>query len=404
MVTIWNPERTDIAEADMLARVEAMTFCGRTPFAEESIELLSSISKAILESAEGRKHPQYVALGYWLRKSALTRMVSQLRDRPTVQNSILISRGIALHLPPTNVDTIFVYSWAVSVLAGNCNIVRLPSDLASHTEWLVKVVASVIRAKGEQDRQYFCSYPHTGQFNEALSAGCDLRLIWGGDEKTRAVSKTPIRPDGLSLGFPDRKSFALINADAYRQATESERDTLAVGLFSDIYWFDQMGCGSPRVLFWIGKPQNLADDLYRRLVSQVETRNHHIEVGVAITKFAHLNSALASGYAQKGKRLGNALTVYETDDPLRAVDVPFGGGLLAQMALDLVGDIRPFVDRRTQTISYFGFDRKSLAELATAIPSRGGYRIVPIGQALQFDVVWDGIELLSHMTRRLVIV
>jgi hypothetical protein len=404
MVTIWNPERTAIAEADMLARVEAMTFCGRTPFAEESIALLSSISKAILESAEGRRHPQYVALGYWLRKSALTRMAARLQDRPAVKSSILISRGIAQHLPPTNVDTIFVYSWAVSVLAGNCNIVRLPSDLASHTEWLVKIVASVIGDKGEQDRHCFCSYPHTGKFNEALSAGCDLRLIWGGDEKTKAVSKTPIRPDGLSVGFPDRKSYALINTDAYRQATESERDILAAGLFNDIYWFGQMGCGSPRVLFWIGEPQNLAEDLYRRLVSQVESRNHHIEVGVAITKFAHLNSAIVSGYAQKGKRMGNALTVYETDDPLRAVDVPFGGGLLAQMALNRVGDIRYFVDRRTQTISYFGFDRKSLTELATTISSRGGYRIVPIGQALQFDVVWDGIELLSHMTRRLVIV
>jgi hypothetical protein len=404
MVVIWNPVPIEIAESDMLARVEAMTFRGRSPFATESIELLSSISKAILESSEGRKHPQYVALGYWLRRSALTRMASQLQDRLACKNSVLVSRGIALHLPPTNVDTIFVYSWAVSVLAGNCNIVRLPSDLASNTEWLVKLVASVIDEKGEQERQCFCSYPHTGQFNDTLSASCDLRLIWGGDEKTKTVSQTPIRPDGLSLGFPDRKSFALIDTHAYRTATEAERETLAVGLFSDVYWFDQMGCGSPRVLFWIGEPQDLADDLYRRLVSQVETRNHHIEVGVAITKFAHLNSALVSGHAKRAQRLGNALAIYDTVEPMKAVDVPFGGGLLAQMTLDHVSDIRPYVDRRTQTISYFGFDPESLTELSATISGRGGYRIVPVGQALQFDIVWDGIELMSHMTRRLVVV
>lgn len=387
----------------MLTKVEAMAFSGRAPFAEESVELLSRISQAILQSPEGRKHPQYVALGYWLRKSSLTRMASLLRDRLTAHNSILTSRGIALHLPPTNVDTIFVYSWAVSVLAGNCNIVRLPSDLASHTEWLVKIVVSVINANGEQDRQYFCNYPHTGEFNEALSSGCDLRLIWGGDEKTKAVSKTPIRPDGLSLGFPDRKSFALIDTASYRLASELERDNIATGLFNDIYWFDQMGCGSPKLLFWVEEPGHLAEDLYRRVVSQVGARKHHIEVGIAISKFAHVNSALASGFAQKGKRFGNALTIMETDDPSSAVNIPFGGGLLAQMTLNVVEDIQHFIDRRTQTISYFGFDRKNLTKLAIILSNRGGYRIVPVGQALQFDVVWDGVELLSHMTRRVVI-
>src|SRR5229473_1854189 len=34
-------------------------------------------------------------------------------------------RGLVFHVPPANVDTIFVYSWALSALAGNRNVVRI---------------------------------------------------------------------------------------------------------------------------------------------------------------------------------------------------------------------------------------------------------------------------------------
>ncbi|HKJ73370.1 MAG TPA: acyl-CoA reductase, partial [Alphaproteobacteria bacterium] len=77
-------------------------------------------------------------------------------------------------------------------------------------------------------------------------------MIWGGDSKVQAVSGIPIRPDGLSLGFPDRTSFAVFETAAYRDAASAERDALAQNFFNDVFWFDQMGCGSPRILFWVG--------------------------------------------------------------------------------------------------------------------------------------------------------
>ncbi|MFC6804089.1 acyl-CoA reductase [Deinococcus caeni] len=36
-------------------------------------------------------------------------------------------RGLVFHVPPANVDTIFIYSWLMSVLAGNRNVIRLSS-------------------------------------------------------------------------------------------------------------------------------------------------------------------------------------------------------------------------------------------------------------------------------------
>lgn len=403
MATLWAPKPQHIEDAVLAERVEAMTFEGRLPLSEESVALLATISKAILASPFARSQPQYVALGYWLRPAALERMCQSLRSRMAQDHNILVPRGIALHLPPTNVDTIFVYSWAISVLAGNCNIVRLPSEVDAGTGWLAEMIAEVIAKAGEDKRQLFCQLPQNSGVIEDISAHCDLRMIWGGDAKVKSVSRVSIRPDGLSIGFPDRKSLAVIKSDAYRSAEESERDALSAKFFNDVYWFNQMGCGSPRIIYWVGEPEELVDDFYSRLDRQVALKVHKTETGIAIEKFAFLNDMLAAGVAQSAKAYSNALHVIETDQPIASFEKSGGGGMLAQTVVASIADIAPDVTRKIQTIGYFGFNETELRALAHTIASRGGYRIVPIGQALQFDIIWDGIDLIQQLTRTIVI-
>jgi hypothetical protein len=42
-------------------------------------------------------------------------------------------------------------------------------------------------------------------------------------------------------------------------------------------------------------------------------------------------------------------------------------------------------------LGYFGFPHEEIARFARALCGRGLFRIVPIGEALQFGAVWDGI-------------
>lgn len=399
---LWNPAPVKIDDAEMLQRVEALTYAGRAPLAKESLDLLGAISKALFASAHARVQPQYVALAYWLRPAALERLTVELGKR--FDDSLVPApRGVALHLPPTNVDTIFVYSWAVSVLAGNCNIIRLPSQLDDGTAWLAGLITATIHEAGEGDRHIFCQIPQEGPLIEAVSRQCDLRMIWGGDAKVDNVSRIPIRPDGLSIGFPDRKSLAVIRAEAYRAASDAERDALAAQFFNDIYWFNQMGCGSPRLLYWVKDPGELAADFYVRLDAQVTGKGHVTETGVAIGKFAAVNDLLAEGIGLSALRISNALHVVASGRPAAMLGQSHGGGLLGQTVIDSITDIAPDVGRKVQTIGHFGFERAELEALARAIAGRGGYRIVPIGQALQFDILWDGVDLLDQMTRRIAV-
>ncbi|WP_062766493.1 acyl-CoA reductase [Sphingopyxis terrae] len=400
--TLWNPAPVVLDDTEVLRRVEALTYAGRAPLAKSSLDLLGAISKALFSSPQARVQPQYVALAYWLRPAALERLAGELRTRFD-GSFVPAPRGLALHLPPTNVDTIFVYSWAVSVLAGNCNIIRLPSQLDEGTAWLAGLIATTIAEAGEGDRHLFCQMPQDGPLIEAISRHCDLRMIWGGDAKVDSVSRTPIRPDGLSIGFPDRKSLAVICAASYRAADETERDALAARFFNDIYWFNQMGCGSPRMLYWVGESGDLAIDLYDRLDAQVTGKGHLTETGVAIGKFAAVNDLLAEGIGASATRVSNALHVLKSDRPAAMLSQTHGGGLLGQTVVGSIIDIAADVGRKVQTIGHFGFDRGDLEALGQAIAGRGGYRIVPIGQALQFDILWDGVDLFDQMTRRIAI-
>lgn len=401
--TLWTPIPQAVDDTELLRRVEALTFSGRAPLAQQSLDLLGAISKAIFASPLARSQPQYAALAYWLRPAAIERLCEELRQRFERGTFIPAPRGIALHLPPTNVDTIFVYSWAVSVLAGNCNIVRLPSDLSKGTAWLAGLIATAIAEAGEEDRHLFCQMPQDGHLIADISRHCDLRMIWGGDAKVDMVSRTPIRPDGLSIGFPDRKSLAVVRTDAYRAADEARRDALVAQLFNDIYWFNQMGCGSPRLLYWVGEPDELAGDLYRRLARHVAEKGHLTETGIAIGKFAAVNDLLAEGIGVEAQRFSNALHIVTSERPAAMLHQSQGGGLLGQAIVPSLVAIAADIGRKVQTIGYFGFDKDELEAFARAIAGRGGYRVVPIGQALQFDILWDGIDLLDQMTRRIAI-
>jgi len=386
----------------LLDRVERMAGMAKEPFSPALIELVAEMSKAILADPETKVVPQYVALAYWMRSAAVRSLAKDFVDSIPA-DEILAPRGLALHLPPTNVDTIFVYSWALSALAGNANLVRLPATLSPQAQALVRVVSDSLAEAGQAERTLLCTYEYGGEAEREICRNVDLRIIWGGDAKVEKVSQIPIRPDGLTIGFPDRQSLTVIAADAYRSADEGARDDLATRLFNDAYWFDQMGCSSPRLLVWLGDNRECRDDLYARLAKAIQQKNYMADPAVGMAKFGLANDFLAEGVAASAQRYSNELQVAEVDQPQVALQRTTGGGFFGDAQIGSLDEVRNFVSRKVQTITHFGFARDDLVGLARSISGAGGYRIVPVGEALQFETTWDGVPLLSHMTRRIVV-
>jgi hypothetical protein len=70
------------------------------------------------------------------------------------------------------------------------------------------------------------------------------------------------------------------------------------------------------------------------------------------------------------------------------------------MTVARLSEILAFVDEGDQTLTHWGLDGPALRDLAAGVGARGLDRLVPVGQALAFDVVWDGFHLIDDMLRR----
>lgn len=376
----------------LLARVADLETAGCAPFAPGVMAMLARLSDSLMA---GGRAPQLTALGYWLRPAALDRL------RRDFAVPLAVPRGVALHLPPENVDTVFVYSWALSALAGNANVVRLPSAANAAVDELVGLIAAAQEASGESGRHLFCSYPRDGDMTRRLSALADVRLIWGGDDKVTEIGALPLRPGGLTLPFPDRHSFAAIAAPAYAALSEGERDVLAEKFFNDVYWFDQMACASPHALVWVGGNDG-AGDFIARLERVVVAKGYRTPLAIALRKFAFANQMAAEERVDNVHLASNEMLVLEAA-PAEALWLRHGGGTLAVCQAAQLDDVLPHLGRRHQTMSQFGFPSDLLHRFALAAGARGLARIVPMGQALGFDAVWDGMDLLRLLTRQVVV-
>jgi hypothetical protein len=78
-----------------------------------------------------------------------------------------------------------------------------------------------------------------------------------------------------------------------------------------------------------------------------------------------------------------------------------GGGLFHEARVQALDDLLPLLSRRIQTVSQWGFERAELVRFARRGAPRGIDRIVPVGQALAFSPVWDGVDLWRAFTREL---
>src|ERR1044071_7117533 len=92
------------------------------PFADETIQFISKLSETILQGGH-RKYPDLIALAFWFRPTQLAKLKAEF-DRQRADR-VWLARGVAFHIAPSNVDTLFIYSLFISMLAGNINIVRL---------------------------------------------------------------------------------------------------------------------------------------------------------------------------------------------------------------------------------------------------------------------------------------
>lgn len=370
------------------------------PFSEARLALAAEVGSTILRnSSREQVSPAVVHFAYWTRSAALKRLAAEFRQRlPSGCSARPL--GLVFHLPPQNVETVFLYSWMLSYIAGNANVVRLPSVLGDEMRRLLELFLAAFERAGETG-QMFINYPSASDISVLISAESDARIVWGGDAKVRAFADVPLRNGGKAIWFGDRFSLSVLDGAGLGALDETARRDLAEGFVNDVYVFDQMACSSPHVVYVVGDAEQHASGVQALLntVSQVAREKQMMPAtGHAIRK-------MVEAFASAGR--GEAQSVYWGDNLLTAVQVTsadlserrVGGGYLEYRFIPDLDDLQPVLREHHQTLTYFGFTQPAMAAFAESRVEAGLTRIVPVGQALDFDFVWDGYDLPRELTR-----
>ena len=372
------------------------------PFSDAVLQFCAEFSNALFKDAEARSFPELQALAFWMRKAELLRMREEFEKLATAA-SVRVPRGLVFHVPPTNVDTIFLYSWLVAVLTGNRNIIRLSPRASRQTQVICRIFNSSLQAAGSALRcnTVVLRYGHEIEITAQISVAADVRIMWGGDATIRTIGAIPVAPHSTQLTFPDRYSFAVISAGRYLEASPDRRERLAEECFNDIFWFDQMACSSPRLLLWQGQPAQAAAasrEFMVLLKAQTERKRYRVQPATRLDRFTFACAAAIDQTADAYQDL-QQFTVLDVDRLEQMSREHCGGGLLFQHRIARLEDLIPFVQRRDQTMTYFGFEPEELRTLVRRLNGRGLDRVVPAGQALQFNRLWDGYDLFQELTR-----
>jgi hypothetical protein len=373
-------------------------------FDDRAISFVNKFSSMLLKYPTVNKFPDLVALAYWFRRSNVKKLKqTYFAD----QNIARIGRGLSLHIAPSNVDTIFVYSFFLSLLAGNSSFIRVSQSVSPQLAIIIKILEDIYDAGDTEAVRRFiiCTYPHESDATRRISECCELRIVWGGDETVKTITSIPLKPTALELKFPNRSSFSIISLSALKKTNDNDLQKLCYNLYSDIKLFGQQACSSPLAIFFIGsssKSRQL-DRFWGFFEGAIN--NNELSSSEVMNRFVGTSSMAISGTINKPyvSMVSKNFLVYDgnlTSQSSFRKDHP-GNGTLIQYFLSNIEDIGELVRAKDQTVSVFGFTLEEIRNLLTSLKNRGIDRVVPIGQALEFSNIWDGIDLLDTMSRKI---
>jgi hypothetical protein len=370
------------------------------PYAEPVLTFLAELSDELRHDAASATLGDVASFAFSIRRGRLQQLQAGFNDQQT-----RLGLGTVLHIAPSNVPVNFAFSYVFGLLAGNANIVRVPSRDSVQVDAICAACNRVF-AHGDHEvvrqRTAMIRYDRNDLTSAALSQHCQGRVVWGGDDTLRHMRAIPLPVRAVEIGFADRYSFCIIDADAVAGLDRLGLQRLARDFFNDTYLMDQNACSSPHLVVWRNAPRPDIESRFWDAVEQVVRERYPLRAIQQIDKYTHLmQDALAlDGNAVLQARHDEYVYRIRLDElPANAECLRGRFGYFYEFHTSNLQQLVRIVTPRYQTLTYFGLDREQLRQLVTHNGLLGIDRIVPIGKALDIDVIWDGHDMVRSLSR-----
>jgi hypothetical protein len=177
----------------------------------------------------------------------------------------------------------------------------------------------------------------------------------------------------------------------------------ARGFFNDTYLTDQNACTSPHAVIWIGEAQTISAAKKRLwgALHEIVQSEYDVQPVIAVDKLTRLmEDAIDKEGVSLEAGTDNLIVRIHVDSIPEDLDkVRCAGGYFLETEAASLAEIAPIVNRKFQTMTYCGFDEDELHAFVLESRLPGVDRIVPVGKAMDFDLIWDGYDLVSALSR-----
>lgn len=370
-----------------------------TPYYPLVCEFLNDLSSYLRSDKEAIVYPDVMAFAFWCRKANIAKLKTNFKEEKD-----RLGLGLVFHITPSNVPINFAFSFAFGLLAGNANIVRVPSKEFKQIDIICRAIDKLFnRSKYNKIKPMtaLIRYEQNNETSAKLSANCNARIIWGGDETVRNIRKLPLPERAIEVVFSDRYSFCVIDAPSVNKLNEAELKRLAESFYNDSYLMDQNACSSPHLIVWQGKNKPKAKEKFWTALSDIVAKKYQLADVSAVDKYTllcqdaiELNNI--SGFKKHSSNVYRLLLgrLPENTDSLRGKC-----GYFYEYDADDINSLARIINSKYQTLTYFGENKLKLLDFVVENRLLGIDRIVPVGRALDIDVIWDGYDIIRNLSR-----
>jgi hypothetical protein len=371
----------------------------KLPFEKATIDFINELSKKINDYKYINNFPDLQSAAFFCRKANLL----NLKKKNLINNQLRVGRGLLFHVAPANAPTNFLYSLIFGLLTGNSNIVKVSSKKFEQVEIICLLINKLLKKyKKISTFIKIIRYDNVNdEITKKISKLSDARIIWGGDKTIESIKKFVLKNRAVDISFADRYSACFINSNKFINLSENKKKLLINNFYNDTFTLDQNACSSPHLIFWYGSNIKRNKDLFWTLLADIANKRYNLQESSAVNKYMQICKNLIQNdnikelknynnniYTLLLKKLKNDITAYRGQ-----------WGYFYEYNLNNFQELKKINTEKIQTITYFGFSKKELEKIILNNSPKGIDRVVPIGQALDIDFIWDGYDIYNFLTR-----
>ena len=305
--------------------------------------------------------------------------------------------GLVVHYGPGNLPINSIYSWITGFICGNINVVRSSTKTTIQQLEIIKLVSSLCKKNSFLD--IFFISKEADEFAKLTSKYCQARIIWGSNSVVNFVRKLDCNPNCRDIIFGDRKSAGILNFDLIDTFNDMRQKFLVTALANDLFYADSQPCTSPSVLFLISK-NNKKEILLKKIkdllirAEELSNKKENWSLSSFSNQIQHLqyyaideNQPIFSNF--DSSRLKLAIVSNPT----------FQKRLYRTFEIVLVKDFNDLSENLLSNFNIFICEGISNEQKFLLNSNKNCTKVTSVGNAHQFNLIWDGIDTVRSLIR-----